>query len=78
MADLKGPGMLLYRELQGICGLVVTTTETVYCVHVEHNQIILHEFRHDTEDLIFQDPLEVIQYINGTVTRITKGFTRVF
>ena len=80
LGDLKGPGRVLYRELQGICSLVVTTTDTVYCVHVEDNQIILHEFRDDTEDLTFRDPLEVVQYVTGTgtVTRITKGFTRVF
>jgi hypothetical protein len=69
----------LFKELGGPCSLTVSTSETVYYIRVEENgKIVMREYSDDATVLLFERRESVVEYIKGTITIITKGFTRVF
>ena len=69
----------LFKELGGPCSLTVSTSETVYYIRVEDDgKIVMREYSEDATVLLFERRESVVEYIKGTITRITKGFTRVF
>ena len=73
--------MELFKELGGPCSLNVSTSETVYYIRVEDDgKIVMLEYSEDATALLllFEHRESVVEYIKGTITRITKGFTRVF
>jgi hypothetical protein len=82
LPDIRPRGTrALFKELGGPCSLTVSTSETVYYIRVEDDgKIVMLEYSEDATALLllFEHRESVVEYIKGTITIITKGFTRVF